>query len=101
MKTLLGLVLLVGVAAQEPERPWMRCDPVGDAPCPEKSCGLAGDVDRLRREKPDAIILACDCKHTCDPLNDHAAETGGLQWDATCAARCDPNNCKCPDPCTS
>ena len=67
----------------DPDRPWMR----GRV---EKSCAPTAD-----REKG---WLECACRHICDKARD---DTGGRKWDATCAARCNPSNCKCPHPCTT
>lgn len=73
-------------------RPWMR----GTI---EKSCALPNTVERLRREKPGAVVLECACKHNCDPEYEHAGATTGRRWDGRCQARCNPNNCMCPNPC--
>ena len=98
MKYLL-LALALGVMVQD--RPWMRCDPENGKPCPEKSCAIQAEVERLRRENPDMIIKSCACQHTCDPMNEHADATNGRGWDAMCETRCNPDNCQCPHPCDS
>lgn len=93
------MVLALGMTVQD--RPWMRCDPEGGHPCPEKSCALPHEVARLKAENPDRIILACECQHECNPDDPHADETGGRTWDARCQARCRPTNCTCPHVCGS
>ena len=79
----------------DPSRPWMR----GTI---EKSCARDPVIlKRLRDARPGAMILACECKHVCDPFNPLAEETGGVAWDGGCEARCSPKGCHCPDPCES
>ena len=77
----------------DPNKPWMR----GRV---EKFCGTAQMLEKMRKELgPERVILACACKHTCDPKNEHASVTANRGWDSTCEARCNPNNCQCPRPC--
>lgn len=78
----------------DPNRPWMR----GTI---EKYCGHPAELERMRREHPGREVLQCECKHTCDPLGEHAQETANRGWDAMCAARCNPANCECEHPCES
>lgn len=97
MKMIAILALMtVALAAQSP-RPWMQ----GTV---EKYCHTTqGHVDRMRKEFPDKAenIRLCACKHSCDKSYEHAKETGGRKWDAACQARCHPDNCNCPDPCST
>ncbi|MEK7582611.1 MAG: tyrosine--tRNA ligase [Patescibacteria group bacterium] len=55
--------------------------------------------ERLKQERPGAIVLACHCQHQCKPDDEHAEETDGRSWDAACQARCNPANCACVHPC--
>lgn len=64
-------------------RPWMRGTQ-------EKKCARLGD--------PEEGVLECECRMMCDP---ESRETQGRRWDSRCAARCNPRNCTCPNPCTS
>ena len=77
----------------DPTRPWMR----GTI---EKSCVRAESFESVKAANPDRLILACACKHSCDSNDPYAEATGGRKWDALCEARCNPNNCACPHPCT-
>ena len=76
----------------DPNKPWMRG-------MIEKSCALPQHVERLKQERPGAIVLACHCQHQCKPDDEHAEETDGRSWDAACQARCNPANCACVHPC--
>ena len=91
---LLCALSVVALAAQS-QRPWMQG-------AVEKFCHQTqAEVDKLRKEFPGKEILLCACKHTCDPLNEHAGETDRRGWDAACEARCNPDNCNCKHPCDS
>lgn len=95
MRTLAFVAVMVGVLAAQSPRPWMQ----GSV---EKGCGLTPEsIAKLKEEKPNVVIEECHCEHKCDPLNEHAEETGGLEWDGRCAARCSPSNCVCPTHCDS
>lgn len=78
-----------GESPCDPNRPWMR----GRV---EKSCARAGLVEALKRQHPGRIILACECRHTCDKTKEDTQHRG---WSALCEARCSPSNCSCPHPC--
>lgn len=90
---MLVLLATVTLAAQSP-RPWMQ----GNV---EKSCAIPSMLEALKKSKPGQVVLVCHCQHSCDPMNEHTEETNGRGWDATCEARCNPDNCTCPHPCES
>lgn len=73
-------------------RPWLRG-------AIEKSCARAKHVALMREANPGKIILACACKHMCDPKDPLAKETNDRRWDVKCQARCNPNGCVCKHPC--
>lgn len=77
----------------DPTRPWMR----GTT---EKSCVRGPALEAAKTTYPGRIILACACKHTCDLQDLNASATSARKWDILCEARCNPNNCGCPHPCT-
>lgn len=95
--SLLGTLLAQGgdpcADCSDRTRPWMR----GTT---EKSCARPEAVEAARTANPNRLILACACKHACDPNDPLAGTTGGRTWDALCEARCNPSNCACPHPCT-
>ena len=101
MKVTLMAMLLSGLLLQpggscpdctDPTRPWMR----GTI---EKSCAGPRQVEKLKRDWPGAIVLACECQHQCKPDDERAEETNGRAWDPRCQARCNPANCTCEHPC--
>ena len=73
-------------------KPWVR----GSI---EKSCGRVSQVEEMRKQAPDKIILECKCQHRCNPADPNAEATINRSWDGRCQARCNPRNCKCPTPC--
>ena len=89
-------VVMPGCAADDPcpdpNRPWMR----GNV---EKSCARLGQVEQLRREHPDVIILTCACHHMCGLFDPKTGEADGKKFDPRCEARCNPKNCQCRNAC--
>ena len=87
----------VGICGDEspcdPARPWMR----GSI---EKSCAHPALLEVYKKDNPDKTFLACDCHHTCNPKDEHAAATRNRTWDPQCEARCNPNNCRCHHVCS-
>lgn len=93
--TLMLMALMVGVLAAQAPRPWMQ----GTV---EKGCGRSpAAIAQLKKDKPDVVIEKCECRHSCDPNDEHAMETDERKWDGACQARCSPDNCRCPHPCDS
>ena len=99
---LLAVCVMVTLGAQDggtcpdctdPTRPWLR----GSI---EKSCAAPGAIAAFQREHPEAIYLACECQHRCDPEDERAGETDGRAWDPACQARCNPANCQCVHACS-
>lgn len=73
-------------------QPWMRGSQ-------EKSCAHPDLLEAYQKDNPGRTFIACDCKHKCNPQDEHAAQTRNRTWDPACETRCNPNNCKCRHSC--